>query len=152
MSREELIKKLKRITHENTDLLCDFCKYESECQRGVKSYAGEPWFPPCADLDIDKYIDFDSVEEFEEESEVKLWRMILSERIENRMCKEDELRIVRNFIDHMPKTYRKHTMNFKVIQNILMEGTSHMGMTSCCKKCVELGIDPYKYTLESEDK
>lgn len=69
MSIEELIEKLKRITHENTDLLCDFCKYESECPRCVKSYAGEPWFPPCVDLDIDKYIDFDSVEEFEEESE-----------------------------------------------------------------------------------
>ncbi len=63
---------------------------------------------------------------------------------------KDELRIVKNFLSHMPKTYRKRSMNFVVVKDILMRGTSTAGMGSCCKKCLELGIDPYGYDLEPE--
>ena len=63
------------------------------------------------------------------------------------MLKTDELRIVRNFLNCMTKAYRQRTMNFVVVQDILMAGTRKMGRTSACKKCTELGIDPYKYTI-----
>lgn len=60
----------------------------------------------------------------------------------------DELRIVKNFINAMPKVYRKRNMNFVIIKDILLTGTSTSGMTSCCRKCSELGINPYGCTLE----
>ncbi len=60
----------------------------------------------------------------------------------------DELKIVENFINMMPKVYRQRNANHVVVRNILMNGTSTAGMTSCCVKCMELGIDPYGYDLE----
>ena len=61
--------------------------------------------------------------------------------------RDDELRIVKNFLGMMPKTYRKRSMNFVVVRDILMTGTSKMGRTSCCEKCTELGINPYGYEI-----
>lgn len=61
--------------------------------------------------------------------------------------KELELRILRNFIRMMPKTYRKRTMNRTVVRDILMAGTSTMGSNSCVGKCIELNIDPDGYEL-----
>jgi len=66
------------------------------------------------------------------------------------MDKGYELRIVRNFINKMPQTYRKRNINRVVIRDILMSGTRYMGSTSCDNKCIELGIDPYGYVLEGE--
>jgi hypothetical protein len=60
----------------------------------------------------------------------------------------DELKIVENFLYRMPKVYRKRHANHTVVRHILMAGTSTAGMTSCCIKCNELGIDPYGYNLE----
>lgn len=62
----------------------------------------------------------------------------------------DELRIAKNFLQMMPKAYAKRTMNCTIIHDILMAGTSTAGMTSCCEKCKELGIDPHGYGLEPE--
>jgi hypothetical protein len=67
------------------------------------------------------------------------------------MSEQDELRIVKNFINCMSKAYRMRSANYRVIGDILMQGTSTAGQTSCIAKCRELGIDPYGYTLESED-
>ena len=63
---------------------------------------------------------------------------------------EYELRIVKNFLDSMAKAYGARTMNCTVVHDILMRGTSTAGMTSCCEKCRELGIDPYGYNLKPE--
>ena len=67
------------------------------------------------------------------------------------MNKSDELRILKNFLGNMTKAYRQRNMNWVVVQDILMKGTSTAGRTSCCEKCTELGIDPWGYSLESED-
>lgn len=61
------------------------------------------------------------------------------------MSKEEELRILNNFINMMPKTYRKRNINRVVVRDLLMSGTSKMGSTSCTKKCIELGIKPDEY-------
>jgi len=67
------------------------------------------------------------------------------------MNKDDELRIVKNFLHCMKKAYRQRSQNWMVVRDILMNGTSTSGMTSCITKCRELGIDPYEYSLISEN-
>ena len=59
--------------------------------------------------------------------------------------KEYELRIIRNFLSCMTKAYRRRTLNWVVVQDILMQGTSTAGATSCITKCREIGIEPYEY-------
>ena len=50
------------------DRECDYCKYESWCPRGVTNYGDGPNFPPCADLEVEDWFDFDSyLEDMEEE-------------------------------------------------------------------------------------
>lgn len=61
---------------------------------------------------------------------------------------EYELRLLKNYLYHKPKTYRQRNQNFVVVRDLLMSGTSHAGMTSCVMKCHELGIDPYGYELK----
>ena len=61
------------------------------------------------------------------------------------MTELDELRIIRNFLSNMTKTYRRLTMNWVVVRDILMTGTSTAGSTSCIAKCRDLNIDPYGY-------
>jgi len=61
------------------------------------------------------------------------------------MNKYDELRILNNYIHHMPKTYRQRNDNASIVHDILLSGTSTAGRTSCITKCRELGIDPYKH-------
>lgn len=68
----------------------------------------------------------------------------------NELIKSNELRILRNFLDHMTKVYRQRHSNWVVVRDILMNGTSTAGRTSCITKCIELGIDPYGHTLDSE--
>jgi len=63
------------------------------------------------------------------------------------MTKQEELRILKNFINMMTKSYRQRSINRTVVRDILMAGTSTMGSTSCAEKCEELGIDPYAYKL-----
>jgi len=63
------------------------------------------------------------------------------------MDRANDLRIIRNFLEHMPKVYRLRNSNWVVVRDILMNGTSTSGCTSCCEKCRELGIDPYGYKL-----
>ena len=59
----------------------------------------------------------------------------------------DYVRIIRNYLRHMPKTYRTRTPNYKVVMDILMAGTSTGGMTSSIAKCRELGIDPHGHEI-----
>lgn len=61
------------------------------------------------------------------------------------MDKEYELRILNNFINNMPKVYRKRKQNWEIVRSILLMGTSKSGMTSSIEKCRELGVDPYGY-------
>ena len=63
---------------------------------------------------------------------------------------EMELRLLRNFISHMPKTYRKRNQNWVIVKKFLQSGTSKGGSTSSVEKCMLLGINPYGYSLESE--
>ena len=64
---------------------------------------------------------------------------------------DTELRILRNYIRHMTKVYRQRSMNYIVVRDILLSGTSTSGQTSCIEKCHKLGIDPWGHTLESEE-
>ena len=63
-----------------------------------------------------------------------------------------EFNILQNFLWKMPKTYRNRNQNWVAVRDILMSGTSTAGMTSCIKKCRDLGINPYGYILEQEDE
>jgi GH35 family endo-1,4-beta-xylanase len=60
---------------------------------------------------------------------------------------QTELRIVKNFIKNMSKSYRNVTQNWEVVQDILMARSSTAGQASCIAKCRELGIDPYGYEI-----
>ena len=64
------------------------------------------------------------------------------------MTKEEEIRILKNFIRMMPKTYRNRTMNRTIVRDIILNGTSTAGSTSCTKKCLDLGIDPTGFSLD----
>ena len=68
----------------------------------------------------------------------------------NTMSVEDELRVLRNFIGMLPKTYRKRTSNWVIVRDIIMFRTSTAGCTSCMEECGRLGIDPNGYTLGGE--
>ena len=63
------------------------------------------------------------------------------------MTNEYELIIIKNFIKQKPIVYRRRNQNYQIIGDILMNGTSHSGMTSCIEKCRELEIDPYGYKI-----
>lgn len=65
--------------------------------------------------------------------------------------RELEYRLLKNFIAHMPKVYRKRNCNWVIVQKFLQRGTSKAGSNSSRAKCTELGIDPWGYTLERED-
>lgn len=65
----------------------------------------------------------------------------------NKECK----RILINFINNMPKVYRKRNQNWQIVRDILLMGTSKSGMTSSIEKCIELKIDPYKYSICYEE-
>lgn len=58
------------------------------------------------------------------------------------MTKDDEIRILRNYISNMTKVYRQRNRNWVVVKDILMQGTSTAGRTSSIAKCIELGINP----------
>lgn len=61
---------------------------------------------------------------------------------------EYELRLLKSYLYHKPKTYRQRNTNWVIVRDLLMANTSHAGMTSCIMKCHELGIDPYGYDLK----
>jgi hypothetical protein len=63
-----------------------------------------------------------------------------------------EYRLLGNFIEHMPKTYRLRNVNWVIVKDFLQSGTSKAGSTSSIAKCRELGIDPYGYTLCKEEE
>ena len=65
---------------------------------------------------------------------------------------ELQIDILHNFIEMMPKVYRKRNCNWIVVRDILLYRTTTSGKTSCIKKCLELGIDPFGYTFKSEVK
>lgn len=58
-----------------------------------------------------------------------------------------ELRIMRNYERTISKAYRQRADNATLVQDILLWGTRTAGRTSCCEKCVELGIDPYEHEV-----
>jgi hypothetical protein len=63
------------------------------------------------------------------------------------MDKDESLRILKNFLNCMTKTYRTRTCNWCVVRDLIMQGTSTAGMTSCIEKCRELCIDPHGYKI-----
>lgn len=65
MSESEKIKKF--LENLDEDEICDYCKYSSDCDGTVKNYGSGPIYPPCADSDVDGYIDYDLVDEAIEE-------------------------------------------------------------------------------------
>ena len=65
---------------------------------------------------------------------------------------EMEYRLLKNFIAHMPNTYRKKNVNWVIVKDFLQRGTSKGGSTSSVEKCRLLGIDPDGKTLEIEVK
>lgn len=67
------------------------------------------------------------------------------------MDKAESLRIIRNFLNCMSKTYRARTDNATVVRDIILCGTSAAGRTSSVAYCRKIGLDPYGHTLELED-
>lgn len=65
--------------------------------------------------------------------------------------RELEYRLLKNFIDHMPKVYRTRHCNWVIVQRFLQQGTSKAGSNSSREKCTKLGIDPWGYTLKREE-
>ena len=63
-----------------------------------------------------------------------------------------EYRLLKNFIAHMPNTYRKRNVNWVIVKEFLQRGTSKGGSTSSIEKCRLLGINPDGKTLEREVK
>ena len=59
----------------------------------------------------------------------------------------NELQILKNYINMMPKIYRKRHCNWVIVRDILLANTATSGNTSCRNKCIELGIDPDKYLI-----
>lgn len=80
----------------------------------------------------------------EDHAQLAKWLKQLQEQ------RELEYRLLRNFISHMPKTYRKRNCNWVIVQEFLQRGTLKAGSNSSREKCTELGIDPWGYTLERE--
>jgi hypothetical protein len=62
--------------------------------------------------------------------------------------KKYEKNILKNYIGCMTKAYRLRTINWCVVRDILLNGTSTAGKTSSINKCIELDIDPYSYDLD----
>lgn len=58
-----------------------------------------------------------------------------------------DIQILKNFLREMPRRYRRGTVNWVVVQTLLLQGTDHSGSTSAGRKCHELGIDPDGFTL-----
>ncbi len=63
-----------------------------------------------------------------------------------------EIRLLKNYLSNMPKTYRARHINWVIVRDLLMSGTSTAGMTSCITKCHDLGIDPWGYELKGAVK
>ena len=59
-----------------------------------------------------------------------------------------ELRMLKNYISMMPKTYRKRNANYKIVMDLITNGTSYAGQTSAIEKCNAIGIDPWGYELK----
>ena len=63
----------------------------------------------------------------------------------DKMTHRETMRILQNFIDCMPKAYRKRHDNAAVVRDIILAGTNAAGRSSCVRLCRDLGIDPYGY-------
>ena len=48
---------------------CKYCRYNSDCPKGVRCYGGEPFFPYCAEHEPETWFDEESYLEDLEESE-----------------------------------------------------------------------------------
>jgi len=48
---------------------CDFCRYSDGCVRGVRNYRNGPIYPPCADLDPQRWVDEEALLECVKELE-----------------------------------------------------------------------------------
>lgn len=66
------------------------------------------------------------------------------------MTPTDERRILRNFVEMMPKTYRKRSPNWVLVRDLITKGTNHAGMTSAIQECYKIGIDPDGYEIKEE--
>lgn len=66
----------------------------------------------------------------------------------NHMGVDDEIRVIQNFLDMMPNTYRKRHSNWVVVRDIILYRTFTGGCTSCMEECRRIGIDPDGHTLD----
>lgn len=65
---------------------------------------------------------------------------------------EYEIRLLKNYINKMPKVYRKRNVNWVIVRDLIMQGTSTAGRTSCITRCHDLGIDPWGYEVKGAVK
>ena len=70
MAESEKIKKFLESLDE--DEICNYCKHYPDCDGSIKNYGNGPIFPPCADGDVDSYIDYDLVDGAISESEEEI--------------------------------------------------------------------------------
>lgn len=67
-------------------------------------------------------------------------RMVVSYISETNEYLDDE-----DYIGYPSLTY------WSIVQSLLLNGTTHAGMTSSIEKCRELGLDPYEYPFDKFD-
>ena len=48
---------IKWANEHDGDEWCNYCRYSDECDGGVKGSPNGPIFPPCADGDLDMWLD-----------------------------------------------------------------------------------------------
>ena len=67
--------------------------------------------------------------------------------VEETLSSEFQLGIMRNIERDMPKTRRRISQNWKLVQDYLLGNTSHGGSTSCYQHCHFISVDPEGYTF-----
>lgn len=68
-------------------------------------------------------------------------------QIDDAASKEYQLKLMQGIENRIPKTVRKRTYNWILVQRYMLGFTSKGGSTSCCIHCLWLGVDPDGYTF-----
>lgn len=76
---------------------------------------------------------------------------MIESQIDNAESKEYQLMLMQEIEQTIPKTVRKRTYNWELVQNYLLGFTSKGGSTSCCIHCRWLGVNPDGYSFFDKD-
>lgn len=68
---------------DDNEELCKYCRYESDCPRGVSRYGDGPVYPPCAECEPIAYIDYAKVLDEIEQRNIDALNSKISGAVEN---------------------------------------------------------------------